>query len=165
MGPRLAVVGGVHLAKHTVSKEDSLKWMNIEYSYTSDFKYQEVSWQLGLDFGLWETRGAHLQAGPRIGVQGMKMELEAELESNDGSEESQNEVQDLLEDNLNTGKTSAHDPFVGGTARLGVFVTPWIEVGLHAQYEVIFGIGDSDVGYSPGTGNGMEFGGSSVMHF
>lgn len=157
LSPRLALVAAVHLTGHTVEASDKFGG----YEYTADFSYKETAWQAGLDFGLWETKAAHLQIGPRLGLQVM----EAELTINGLSAAAGEFTQEAIEKHAGIGWVNTSDPFVGAAARLGVFVRPFVEVGLHAQYEMIYGLQKPAMDYTSGMDTGLELGAFSVVHF
>jgi hypothetical protein len=157
LSPRLALVAAAHFA----GRKAQAKTKFGSTKYTLNFSYKETAWQAGVDFGLWETKMAHLQIGPRLGVQVMKAELTIDgLPAGLGETETK-----AAEEHAGTGWVNTSDPFVGAAARLGVFVRPFVEVGLHAQYEMIYGLQKPAAGYSPGRDSGIELGGYSVVHF
>jgi hypothetical protein len=157
LSPRLALVAAAHFTGHEVEASNKLG----STKYTLNFSYRETAWQAGVDFGLWETKTAHLQIGPRLGTQVMKAHVTIDgLPAGIGETETK-----AIEEHAGIGWVEAYDPFVGAAARLGVFVRPFIEVGFHAQYEMIYGLQKPAAGYSAGVGSGIELGGYSVVHF
>lgn len=154
LSPKLALVLAAHFAGHKVEAGDEF----ASEQYTSKFTYSESGWQLGADFGLWETRVAHFQIGPRLGLQAMKAEIT--VDDVDSAENLE-----AIQDHAGSGWVNSADPFAGATARLGIFATPFVEFGVHAQYEMIYGLQNPAVGYTKGMDTGLELGGYSVVHF
>jgi len=171
--PRLALVLSAHFAGHEVT--GSYKWVGVSSDEESDglevgssttknldtlFTYREGVWALGADFGIWETKTAHFQVGPRVGIQKWKTKLD--LDFGDDDEPTDDWVESARK-GLGASEVSAVDLSGGLTARLGAFPSPELELGLHAHFEYIYEL-ESGNG-SLGSGTGLEVGPYAVMHF
>ena len=159
LNPRFAIMTGVHFGGNT----EELEWEEVSggvtpdtselenYGYSDydyylpdvDQVYREVYWQVGVDFGLIESKYFHLQAGPRLGIQSASAVLESDNES-------------LLE-TLDTQSINATGLFTGLAFRAGFFVAPSVELGLHLQTDYTLG--------KELAGVGREIGGYLVSHF
>jgi len=159
INPRLAVMTGVHFGGNT----ENLEWEEVsggttpdtsdleDYGYSDydnylpdvDQVYREVYWQVGVDFGLVESKYFHLQAGPRIGIQSASAVLESD--------------NDALLESLDTKSINATGLFTGAAVRVGFFAVPSVEFGLHLQADYTLGAALS--------GFGRELGGYVVSHF
>ena len=155
--PRLAVMTGVHFGGNTTELEwngnsssvgeatpmtntgDDSGWMRADIEQI----YREVYWQVGLDIGLLETKYFHIQAGPRIGLQSASVQLESDNSA--------------ILDNIDTTSVNATGIFTGGVLRLGAFIIPFVEVGVHLQMDYTIG--------KELAGTGRQIGGYTVSHF
>ena len=154
--PRVALMTGVHFGGNT----EELEWEEVAGGATSDTSsldesdydyylpdvdqvYREVYWQVGVDFGLVESKYFHIQAGPRLGVQSASAVLESDNDS--------------MLDSLDTKSINATGLFTGAAFRVGAFVAPSVELGLHLQAD--YTIGKELAGF------GREMGGYLVSHF
>jgi hypothetical protein len=115
---------------------------------------------VGADFGIWETKAAHFQVGPRVGIQKWKTKLD--IDFGDDEEPTDDWVSSARQ-GLGANGVSAVDLLGGLTARLGLFPSPELELGLHAHFEYIYEF-ESGSG-SLGSGTGLEVGPYAVMHF
>ena len=123
---KLSIMFGAHFSGYTLESEldDTSGIIDGDYasaSYASSSKREIVyrchQWQLGMDFGLLESKYFHIQAGPRIGLQQTSLDLELE----DGT------VSEAEEFGVSNGLQG------GGVLRSGVFIVPYVETGLHLQ--------------------------------
>ena len=134
--PKLALMTGVHFGGNTV--ED----IAVDGGWI-DQVYRELYWQVGVDFGVIESKYYHLQIGPRLGLQSASIEVEGD--------------DPALVNELNIQTINATGLFAGAAVRAGVFVVPSCEVGLHIQMDYTMGAELS--------GFGREIGGYGVVHF
>ena len=158
LNSRLAFMAGVHFGGHTeeiqgtsgvgdyTTDETS---PGVSSTYTSSDNrveqvYRETSWQLGVDFGLIESKYFHIQAGPRLAATLASVELEGSV--------NYSEATSTLPDDISS---TALTP--GLAIRAGLFATPYVEVGLHVQAD--YSMGTKNAGF------GREVGGYSVVHF
>jgi len=166
--PRLAFVFAGHFSGHKVESTETVQYFDMsdadegyqgvgEEDFTTEYKYSEGAWSLGIDFGIWETKTAHFQVGPRIGIQ--KWTTTMDIDTGD----LEDEVIDLARKQVDASEVSGADPFGGVTTRIGVFPTPAVEIGLHGHFEYIYGLQGGDDAL--GTATGLEVGPYGVMHF
>ncbi len=165
--PRFAFVFAAQFSGHKVERTDTVEYFNmsdensdsgaIEEDFLTEYKYSEGAWSLGIDFGIWETKTAHFQVGPRIGIQ--KWTSTMDIDTGD----LEDEVIDLARKQVDASEVSGADPFGGVTARIGVFPTPAVEIGLHGHFEYIYGLQGGDDALATTT---MLVGGPyTVIHF
>jgi hypothetical protein len=143
---KVSIMVGAHFSGYTLENDQSSISDTTDYNYTglpnkTEIVYRNHQWQLGMDFGLLESKYFHIQAGPRIGLQQTSVDLEGEDEI----------LNDSDEFGVSTGLLG------GGVLRLGVFATPYVETGLHLQADYALS--------SQAGGTGIEIGWYSTVHF
>jgi len=145
--PRLAIVSGILWGgynKLALEGEQGTPMSGATTMQSSEDINQEFSsfiFHVGADFGLLETKYVHIQAGPRLGVHTQ----EARLVGNE-----------LMINRLDDIKASSTNLHLGAVGTVGVFVLPFIEIGVQLQGD--YGIGGD------GSGSGHQVGGYTTTH-
>ena len=140
--PRLAIVSGIQWGGYNKLAMEGQIGLNGQVANDIYQDFNTFVFAVGADIGLLERKYLHLQAGPRLGLRTQSTALVGD---------------DAQIEQLNDIKASSTMLHLGGTASVGVFIVPFVEVGLRLQAD--YGLGGD------AAGAGYQIGGYTTTHF